>query len=102
MQKIFNRTTVTILIFTIGILLAFLSPYFPETKILFQMLLAISFVYLIFDWYLFKAYYPEGHPLILFVMGYFYAGVFIGSVFAMAKWPFAKTLIATSLFWTVA
>ena len=34
-------------------------------------------------------------------MGYFYAGVFIGSVFVLAKWPFSKTMIAVSLFWVV-
>jgi len=83
-------------------LLTFISPYFPGTKILYLIILVISISYLFFGWYLFKGYYPAGNPLLLFIMGYFYAGVFIGPVFALAKWPFASVIIAGSLFWAIA
>jgi hypothetical protein len=62
-------------------------------------LLTVTIIYLFLGWFLFKAYYPGGHPLLLFVIGYLYSGVFIGSVFAAAKWPFGKAILAGSIFW---
>jgi hypothetical protein len=102
MQKTIDRAFFATLIFTIGMLITLISPYFPETKILYQIILVISISYLFLGWYLFKGYYPSGHPLLLFIMGYFYAGVFIGPVFTLAKWPYASAIIAASLFWAIA
>jgi len=102
MGKSINKTTVTTSVFTIGIILSFLSHYFPETKILIWILLAISLIYLSIGWYLFRAYHPEEHPVLLFFIGYFYAGVFIGSVFAASERPLTQTMMMASVFWAVA
>lgn len=56
MGKVINKATVTTSVFTIGIILSFLSHYFPETKITIWILLAISLIYLSLGWYLFSGY----------------------------------------------
>ena len=99
MGKKFYKTTASILIFTLGIIVSVFSQYFPESLGLRWILLSVAIFYFVLGWFLFKAYYPQGHPLLLFAMGYFYSGVFISSVFASAKWPFAKTVMAGSIFW---
>jgi hypothetical protein len=97
-----SNTFLVIRLFTIGITSAALSQLHPEVKFLIWIVFSIALIYLLSGWYLFKAYYPGGHPIILFGMGYFYAGVFIGSVFAATRWPFAETMMAISVFWAVA
>jgi hypothetical protein len=99
MKTFISRATLTTLVFTFGVILTFLSYNFPDAKSLVWILLAICLVYLSLGWYLFRSYFPEGETVLLFIMGYFYSGVFIGSVFAAARWPLAGTIIASSVFW---
>jgi hypothetical protein len=101
MKSFINKTTLAILIFTTGILSAVLSQFHPEMKFLIWILLTVTLIYLFLGWYIFNTYHPQGHPLMLFLMGYLYSGVFIGSVFAAAEWPFTKTILAGSIFWAV-
>jgi hypothetical protein len=101
MRNIFNKETVATLIFLIGIVLSLFGQLHPEIKILTWLLLAVSMIYLFLGWFMFKAYFPGGHPALLFVMGYSYSGVFIGSVFSVSKWPFAVTMMAGAVFWVL-
>jgi hypothetical protein len=48
---------------------------------------------------MFKFYIPEGHPLILFIMGYLYSGVFIASVFAATGWPLSQMVVNFAPVW---
>jgi hypothetical protein len=70
MKQINQKFNVGIILFIIAILLAGLNFIIPSTKILIWALLLISLVYLLFGWYIFKSYYPEGNKLLLFLMGY--------------------------------
>jgi hypothetical protein len=99
MEKILNRSTVRILIFTTGLILSFLSSCFPEARILTWGLMCISIIYLFLGWFLFKGYYPEGEPVLLFLMGYLYSGIFMSSAFASEDWPLAGVLAKASIVW---
>jgi hypothetical protein len=99
MKKIFTKSTFTTLIFTIAILSSFLSNYFPDFKSFMWIIMTISFLYFFLGWWFFKAYYPEGKPIILFLMGYFYSSLFMAQTFCTADWPFTKTILAVSFFW---
>ena len=99
MEKILNRSTFTILVFATGIILSFLSSCFPEARILTWVLMFISIIYLFLGWFLFKGYYPEGEPVLLFLIGYLYSGIFMSSAFASADWPFAGVLAKASIVW---
>ena len=78
------RFIFTTTLFAVSIILSFLGNYY---------------IYLLFGWYLFKAYLPGGLLPIRFVMGYLYSGIFIGPLFIAADWPLKKTMIWASLFW---
>jgi len=101
MKQINQKFNVGIILFIIAILLAGLNFIIPSTKILIWALLLISLVYLLFGWYIFKSYYPEGNTLLLFLMGYLYSGVFIAAVFSASSWPMAKTFISLALVWAI-
>jgi hypothetical protein len=101
MKQINQKFNVGIILFIIAILLAGLNFIIPSTKILIWALLLISLVYLLFGWYIFKSYYPEGNKLLLFLMGYLYSGVFIAAVFSASSWPMAKTFISLALVWAI-
>jgi hypothetical protein len=102
MKKVNIKSPGTTLVFTIAILSAFLSHYFPETKSLAWILMAISFLYLFFGWWFFKAYHPGGNPVLLFFMGYFYSSILMCFVFAAFKWPFAESLMIAAFVWIIA
>ncbi|MDP3002161.1 MAG: hypothetical protein Q8N38_03415 [Bacteroidales bacterium] len=102
MKQSDNNLLIGILIFTIGFLSAALAQFYPETKILIRIAFVFSMIYLALGWYIFRSYFPEGHPLLLFIMGFLYSGVFIASVFDAANWPLAKTLISIAPVWVAA
>ena len=87
------------IIFFIGIVAAFLGYLIPEAKTLKYTLLAVSFIYLFSGWYIFKGYHPDGHPLLLFLMGYLYSSVFLAFAFVTFSLPGAKTFIFIAPFW---
>ena len=99
MKRIFTKVTATTLIFTIAILSSFLSHYFPDFKSFIWILMTISFLYLFLGWRLFKAYNPDGKPIILVLMGYFYSCLFMAQTFCTADWPLTRTLLSASFLW---
>lgn len=102
MKSFISETTFTNSIFTTGILSAFLLCYFPGSNLLKWILLGVILIYLFLGWYLFKAYHPHGHTLLLFIMGYLYSGIFVGSLFAIKKWPLAETVMNVTVIWAIA
>jgi hypothetical protein len=89
------------LIFLIGIIAAFFGFQNQGAPLLKFTLIVVSLLYLFSGWYILKGYHPEGHPLLLFLMGYLYASVFISFAFAAASWPMAKTLIIIAIAWAL-
>jgi hypothetical protein len=89
-------------ILIIGLISSVMAKFYPDLSILAWVTFLISMVYLFSGWYIFKAFYPDGHPLMLFIMGYLYSGVFIGAVFSATGWPMSDILIFFSLIWAVA
>ena len=102
MKQSGNNLLVGILIFTIGFLSAALVQFYPEVKILIRIAFAFSLIYLALGWYIFRSYFPEGHPLLLFFMGYLYAGVFIASVFEATGWPLGTIIVSLAPVWVAA
>jgi hypothetical protein len=101
MEQINRKFTATIIVFTIGMLLSLLTLVVSETRILSWGLLAVSLTYLIMGWYLFKTYFPEGHPILLFLMGYLYSGIFIAFVFYSVGWPLANVIMQLAPLWAL-
>ena len=101
MTKLHNNMRTGIGIFTIIFLSAFFVQYYPETKILVWVALIFSIIYLIMGWYIFRSYFPEGSPPLLFFMGYLYSGVFIAAVFVATGWPLSTTLAYFSPIWAL-
>ena len=101
MKQYGNNLLIGILIFTIGFLSAALAQFYPETKILIRIAFIFSMIYLALGWYIFRSYFPEGRPLLLFIMGYLYSGVFIASVFGAIGWPLATTMISIAPVWAL-
>ena len=101
MKKPLNNLLTGILIFAIGFLAAILSQLYPETKILIRITFIIAMIYLSLGWYIFKSYFPEGHPILLFLMGYLYSSILIASVFSSTGWPMASTIITISPVWVI-
>lgn len=99
MKKYPALSIICTIIFSIGIVTAFLGYLIPEAKTLKCILLAVSFIYLFSGWYIFKGYHPDGHPLLLFLMGYLYSSVFIAFAFVIFSWPGAKNFIFVAPFW---
>jgi len=101
MKKTNPLSLICTVIFLIGIVAAFLGLLNRENQLLTYSLLVVSIVYLISGWYIFKGYHNEGHPLLLFLMGYLYSSVFMSFTFITANWPMAKGMIAVSLVWAL-
>lgn len=89
------------ILFLAGIISAFFGFSDQGNRILTCLLLIVSVIYLISGWYIFRGYHPEGHPLLLFIMGYLYAGVFMAFTLASAAWPLAKTFLFIAIAWVV-
>ncbi len=101
MSKPVKNLLTGILIFTIGFISALFSQIYPDVKILIRITFIMSIIYLSLGWYIFRSYIPEGHPLLLFIMGYLYAGVFMASVFAATGWPLSQTIASTAPIWVI-
>jgi hypothetical protein len=99
MEKISLRFSIGIIIFSLSVLISILAIFLPESEILIKGTLIITLVYLVLGWLIFKGYYPEGNPLLLFLMGYLYSGIFIGVVFYLTDWPLNETIITITPFW---
>jgi hypothetical protein len=101
MKKPIALSLVCTVIFLIGIVAAFLGFLNGGNQLLTWSLLFVSIIYLLSGWYIFKGYHPAGHPLLLFLMGYLYASVFMAFTFVTAEWPMAKGMVAVSLAWAL-
>jgi hypothetical protein len=88
-------------IFLIGIIAILLSSRNPNSTIPSRVLLAVSLVYLISGWYIFRGYHPEGHSLLLFFIGFLYASVFMAFTFKAAAWPLAGTFLYMAPVWAI-
>jgi hypothetical protein len=89
------------IIFAAGIIATIFGILNPGSKFLGGFILGISLAYLLGGWYYFKGYYPDGHPLLLFFIGFLYASVFMACTFFVAAWPLAKTMISIAPGWIV-
>ncbi|MGD0341474.1 MAG: hypothetical protein ABSA76_07190 [Bacteroidales bacterium] len=89
-------------IFIIGIIAIILASRIHYSVTPALILLAVSLIYVFSGWYLFRGYYPEGSPLLLFFTGYLYASVFIAFSFKAGKWPLAATMLYLAPAWAVA
>lgn len=101
MKTTTNKITSGILVFTTGILLFALTLIFPDVRILKWLMIIISIIYLTAGWFLFKSYYPEGHPLLLFFIGYLYSSVFMAIAFVVIDLPLAKEFLSIGPLWAV-
>jgi hypothetical protein len=99
MKQLFSRTTVTILIFAVAIISAFIAPYLPWWNKVKYIVLSASLIYIFLGWYLFQGYHPTGHIGLLVLTGYLYSCVFMSLVFSIFEWPFAQMLLSVSFFW---
>ncbi|TAL72602.1 MAG: hypothetical protein EPN88_04830 [Bacteroidetes bacterium] len=79
-RKVISRS-----IFIVGVLCILLSSIFHISNVFYWFSGVISLTYLFSGWYIFKGYYPEGHPVYLFFFGYIYSGFFLGSAFASSE-----------------
>jgi len=95
-------SVITTLIFLTGLLAAFIGHLNPGSMPFVWITLTVTIIYLCAGWYLFYGYYPSAHPLLLFVFGFLYAGVFISFTFFIAGWPLYKTMLSVSPFWCIA
>jgi len=101
MKKTNTLSVICTVIFLIGIVAAFLGFLNRENQLLTWSLLFVSIVYLLSGWYIFKGYHPQGHPLLLFLMGYLYSSVFMAFTFITTNWPMAKGMVAISIAWAL-
>lgn len=101
MKKTNTLSLICTVIFLIGIVAAFLGFLNRENQLLTWSLLFVSIVYLLSGWYIFKGYHPQGHPLLLFLMGYLYSSVFMAFTFITTNWPMAKGMVAISIAWAL-
>jgi hypothetical protein len=83
----------------VGIISSFFGYFFPGSQFLGGFLLAISIFFLVAGWYFFRGYYPEGHSLLLFLVGYLYASIFMAFTFVISEWPLAKLFITIAPVW---
>jgi hypothetical protein len=86
MKLIKQKFALGITIFTICILLSIIEFIIPNPEFLGWFICGISLIYLLFGWYFFKGYYPDGPPLLLFLIGYLYSGIFIALTFWVKNW----------------
>jgi hypothetical protein len=89
------------ILFSIGILSTILAYFTYSVPLYAWITLAITFTYLAFGWLIFKRYVHGSNALINFLLGYFYSGTFLGTVFISRKWPGASDLLHMSVFWAV-
>ena len=101
MIKINQKFTPVITVFAVGILSSILTLIIPETRILLWITFGVSVIYLFLGWYLLKAYYPGGNPLLLFLIGYLYASIFMASFFSAAEWSLAGIFVKLAPVWVV-
>jgi len=88
-------------IFLIGIIAALFGFQNQGNLPLTYILIIVSIGYLLSGWYLFRGYYPEGHPLLLFIVGYLYSSVFMAFAIVTATWSMASTFIAIAILWCI-
>jgi len=101
MKKVNPLSLICTVIFLIGIVAAFFGFLNRENQLLAYSLLVVSIIYLISGWYIFKGYHQEGHPLLLFLIGYLYSSVFMSFTLVTADWPMAKTFVTIAIAWSL-
>jgi hypothetical protein len=101
MKKTSPLSVICTVIFLIGIIAAFLGNINTGNMIMIWTLMIVSVIYLFSGWYIFKGYHPDGHPILLFLMGYLYSAIFMAFAFVTAGWPMAKTFIVIAPVWAI-
>jgi hypothetical protein len=101
MNQLSKKSFLPVSIFTVGAISFFLSLYMPAIKAFMYVQLVISFTYLFAGWHLFKAYYPEGHLILLIFLGYIYSTIFLAATFTAAAWPFAHSMAVVTPVWLI-
>ncbi|MBN2633532.1 MAG: hypothetical protein JXR66_08255 [Bacteroidales bacterium] len=99
-----NQKTLSIictLLFLTGIVAAFFGFLNQGNRLFTYLLLLVTVIYLILGWYIFRGYYPDGHPLLLFLMGYLYASVVMSWTFTSAGWPLSNTFLWVGVAWVL-
>lgn len=99
MKKYYALSLVSTFLFLAGMIASFFGFLNQGSITLAYTLIFVSLIYLLLGWFLFKGYHPDGHPLLLFPMGYLYASVFMAFALAAAGWPMAKTFIMIAIAW---
>lgn len=89
------------LLFLTGIVAAFFGFLNQGNKLFTYLLLFVTIIYLVLGWFIFRGYYPDGHPLLLFLMGYLYASVFISFTLTTAAWPMSNTFLVIAIAWVL-
>ncbi len=89
-------------LFLVGIISTLLSHRLPNMKTFVFVALAVTILYLFTGVWLFKGYYPDAHPLLRFLLGYLYAGVFIAFTLVSADWPLARMFLSFAPAWIIA
>lgn len=101
MKKYSPLTIASTLVFLAGVAALLFGRALANHSIPGYTLLAISVIYLISGWYLFKGYYTEGHPLVLFLYSYLYASVFMSFTMIVFAWPLSRTFICVAPLWAL-
>ena len=101
MKNIKALSVICTMLFLISIVASFFGFLNQGNGFLKLILIVVSLIYLFSGWYFLKGYYPEGHPLVLFLMGYLYAGVFMAFAFVTAMWPLDKSMLAAAIAWSL-
>jgi hypothetical protein len=96
-----SLSVISTILFLIGIIASFFGFQNQGNQPLSYILLGVSIIYLLSGWFIFKGNHPEGHSLLLFLMGYLYASVFMAFAFVTAGWPLANTFIFVAIAWAV-
>ena len=101
MKKSDYKFIIGVTVFIIGLLITVLLQINQSSSLLCWASFCISLFYLLFGWFFFKGYFPEGHPLLLFLFGYLYSGIFISIFFWSKVLPLAKVFIFLAPLWVI-
>ena len=101
MKKYSPLTIASTLVFLAGVVALIFGRALTNHSIPGYILLSISVVYLFSGWYIFRGYYPEGHPLVLLLYSYIYASVFMSFAMIVFVWPLSRTIICVAPLWAL-
>ncbi len=101
MKQVNYKFIIGVTVIVIGLLITVLLQINQSSTLLCWASFCVSLFYLLFGWFFFKGYFPEGHPLLLFLFGYLYSGVFISLFFWSKELPIAKVFMGLTPLWAL-